>query len=351
MKTIIKLTNEYASNLNCLFLNFDGKLASYYDMFAFIFKDCLLTKDVDIVDEQYLATADIIFIKVDNDTKFNDYQSLKDFSQSLRKDKELLPVYIIKENVDDTNLLNILDMCYCLDGSIPVPFERERVYRFLYRILKRITIEKELHAYTQSLEDQLYTPILTQDIQKELVSEVKPKKQQKDSARENDIRFSQTNKISALEFMDSLDDTIIDKIENLNEELETLIGVLYDVDEANANDALALMPSVNRVIVDIYSLIESIGSFSVTARAFDTLNIFLQSITVVELTDLDRKSMFVAMLLAIISDLEKWIDVIFVHHTTEDIHYLDASFSSNIMEIENLFNDDDDDDDDDLDFF
>ena len=59
------------------------------------------------------------------------------------------------------------------------------------------------------------------------------------------------------------------------------------------------------------------------------------------------------MLLAIINDVEKWIDIIFIHHTTKDIHYLDASFSSNILEVENLFLEhyEEDEDEDDLEFF
>jgi len=61
--------------------------------------------------------------------------------------------------------------------------------------------------------------------------------------------------------------------------------------------------------------------------------------------------MLVTMLIGIVKDLEQWIQVIFVERSTEDIHYLDASFSSNILEVENLFVETDNSEDDDLEFF
>jgi len=353
MKTIIKLTNEYASNLNCLFFNFNNSLASYYDMFDFIFNDCLLSDDIDIAQYTYFKMIDIVFIKIDDDSKFKNHEEIKNFIRSLRRDHELLPVYLIKDNIKNTKVVEMIDECYCLDGMVPTPFDRNMVYRFLYRVLKRLIVEKELNAYILDLENQLYTPLDNDKEDKHALK--KPTKEIKtvNKEREKDIRFSQTDKISALEFMSSLDDTIVDKLENLSEELDSLIGILYDIDAANTQDALVLMSTVNSIIEEIYILVDSIGAFAVTARAFETLNRFLASLSVVELSDLDKKSMLVAMLLAIINDLEKWINVIFVNQTTEDIHYLDASFSSNILEVENLFLDDsdDDDDDDDLEFF
>ncbi|MEN4054042.1 hypothetical protein [Sulfurimonas sp. NWX79] len=352
MKTIIKLTNEYASNLNALFFNFDSELASYYDMFDFIFRDCLLSNDKEIAKYEYSKIIDIVFIKMNNHPKFEDLEDLRTFIQSLRKENELLPVYLIKDNITDLKILEIIDECYCLDGLLPIPFDRNKVYRFLYRILKRLIIAKEINAYVEDLEMQVFSiPVNTVE-KKEVTQSLQSKK--RDKTREADIRFSQTDKISAADFMSFLDDNIIDKVENMEVELDALIGIVYRLEEANSSMSLSIVrESIVPIIEEVCRLVESIGYFAVAARAFGELNKFLLSLSENAFENEPAKKLFITMFLSVISDLEKWLQVIFIDHATEDIHYLDASFSSNILEIEQVFAEQNEeyDDEDDLEFF
>ena len=348
MNDIIKLTDEYASNLTCLFLNLNKSLKSYHDLFQTMFQNCIVTTDITIPNGCIPESIDIVFIKIDNSLDSSQFEKIKTFIKCLRKDKELIPIYLIEDNILNIKTMEITNKCSCIDGLLPTPFSHNDVYRFLYRILKRITRDKELFAYILTLEEELFIP-KTSPIE---VKKKEIKSSTKDKVREKDIRFSSTEKISALEFMDSLDDTIIDKVESLNDELESLIALLYHIDASTPQESLNAIPKANIVIQDIYILVDAIGAFQVTARAFGSLNDFLSSLTLVELSDIDKKHMFIVMLLSIIEDLEKWLEVIFINHTTDDIHYLDASFSSNIIELENIFlAEDDDGDDDDLEFF
>jgi len=353
MKSIIKLTNEYASNLKCFFFNIDSEVAAYYTMFSSIFKDCIVSNNREIVIKEHLETVDIVFIKIDGHVKFENLQELRKFLNSLRKSNDMLPIYLIHEHITDSKVLEMIDACYCFDGSLPTPFERERVYRFLYRVLKRVITEKELNAYTKDLEYQLFEPILT--LQKESKKDIEPKKSAKkvDKSRKKDIRFTQTDKISAVEFMNILDDSIIDKVENLEMELDSLLELIYRLEESSSATSIDIVQSnIRPIIDDIDILVSSMGYFAVTARAFGTLNDFLATLTIEEFENQEGKSLFITMLLAVINDLEKWLKVIFIEHTTDDIHYLDASFSSNILEIEQIFyvcNEDEDEDD--LEFF
>ncbi len=59
------------------------------------------------------------------------------------------------------------------------------------------------------------------------------------------------------------------------------------------------------------------------------------------------------MLVGIMQDLDLWAKTIFVEQETNDIHYLDASFANNILEIEVIFQNQEleHDDEDDLEFF
>ena len=348
MKDTFKLTTEYASNLNCLFLNLHNNLASYFQLFQTIFKKCITSKDMSIPQGCTPEFIDIIFIKIDNSLTTQELQDIKHFIRPLRKNKELLPVYLIEDNILNNNIIKIINECYCLDGLLPTPFHKEKVYKFLYRVLKKITIDNELNAYILSLEEGLHiepnqNPHTKAIIAKKLSNE-----------RKQDLRFSQKDKISAVDFINSLDDTIIDKVEHLQIELDSLISLLYDLESSSPQKVIALIPQINIILKDIYILIDTIGSFQVTARAFNSLEEFLMTLTTEQLNDIDKKHLFAMMFIAIINDLEKWIDVIFISQSTEDIHYLDASFSSNILEIEHLFSEHsstEEEEEDDLEFF
>ena len=351
MKVIKKLTNEYASNLNAVFLNADLEAASYYQLFNSIFKSCLLLDKEEIGKYVCDKDIDIVFIKVDNDLNSKIVKDMKTFMQVLRKENELLPIYFIEDNVTKLKVIEMINNCYCLDGLLPTPFLKENVYRFLYRILKRITTLKDLNSYLEYLEGQLYSTEIKAQEEKHK-KELNQTTTFKDTSRENDIRFTQTEKITAVDFMGMLDDGIVDKVEDMDIKLDSLIGALYRIERVDAENSVREMrENIEPTIDNIFNLVESIGYFSVTARAFESLKTFLSTLSVQEFENKSHKDLLVQMLLAVIHDLEKWLKVIFIENSTDDIHYLDASFSSNVLEIENIFSEDDDDDDDDLEFF
>jgi len=359
MKLMMDSTKEYASNLNCLFFNFGSVTVEYYELFRDIFNDCVISNSPKIFSETFID-IDIIFIELKATAHYQELHSLetlKDFLKPFRATNELLPIYVIKDDIhkDDIhkgdihkgdNVSNIIDNCYCLDGVLPKIFDKDKLYVFLYRVLKKISVIKDLEHYTQTLEEQLGYKEISSIVADEKIPETKHLL----DARVKDIRFSQDEKIGALEFLDTLDDTIIDKVENISEEADRLISTIYNFEESDT--PIEFIPDIVFVIKDIYILIDSIGSFQITARAFDSLEEFLTNLTQEQLLDADKKQMLVTMLLAIVKDFENWIKVIFVEHSTDDIHYLDASFSSNILEIENIFIEYTmEDDDDDLEFF
>ena len=341
MKTLIKLSNEYASNLKVLLFGFDAITRSYYDMFTLMFKDCVVSSNKNIAKTK-LKNIDIAFIRINNNSKFDDQHELEKFMHSLRIDNELLPIYLIKDYKTELDVVS----CYCSDGYFPTPYDRAKAYRILYRVLKRVVTIKDMQDYIEILENQL-PPVRVKAKEKKQIQEIKPR----DKNREKDIRFSQTEKISALEFMNMLDDTIFDKIEELEVELNSLIDTIYNLENLDAASIIiVLIGDVEPIINNIFALVDSMGYFPVTARAFNSFRVFLSTLSEENFENEDNKSLFITMLLAIINDLEKWLRVIFIDHSTDDIHYLDASFSSNILEIENIFLVDDDDDDD-LEFF
>jgi len=170
--------------------------------------------------------------------------------------------------------------------------------------------------------------------------------------RKKDLRFTQNDKMSATEFLETLDNTIIDKVEMMTEKSDNFITTLYDLEDSkNGAGAVSLIPSIQKSLGDVFELVSSLMIFDITARAFENLSNFLFTITKEMLEDQDKRMLLSTMLLAIANDFEEWMKVVFIDQSTLDVHYFDASFSSNILEIENIFLVDSINDDDDLDFF
>ncbi len=213
-----------------------------------------------------------------------------------------------------------------------------------------------LHEYffdkCQKFHNKFKNNTQVQEYVQETCSTIKTESISMSSEREKDIRFTQHDKISAVEFLDTLDNTIIDKVEFMTEHSDNFITTLYDFEESkNGQEAFALITHIKESLAEIFDLISSLIIFNVTARAFENLSAFLSTISKEMLEDQEKKALLATMLLAVANDFEKWMQVIFIDQSTLDVHYFDASFSSNILEIENIFLVVDEDDDDDLEFF
>jgi len=155
--------------------------------------------------------------------------------------------------------------------------------------------------------------------------------------RLSDIRFNQDSKVTAAEFMSSLDSTITDKVENFVEQLDDYNALLYDLEEMSGEDSLNQIQLVNNVLLDFYYSVDSMSAFPIIMRTFNQLIEFLNTLNSEQLENQEKRLMLVKMLTGLGVDLENWIKSIFEEQLTDDIHYFDASFANNCIEIEALF--------------
>jgi hypothetical protein len=203
---------------------------------------------------------------------------------------------------------------------------------------------KFVHKYLDSLEEaqddcknmKLDFSLLAKDVP---IPDIKQNKIKKiDANTLEDIRFSHDKKLNAEEFVDSLDITIVDKTEAFLARVDDLSMRIFDFDESEDLDILSgLVQKMRDIIFEAFEIIDSLIVFDIVARAFLNLYDFLGDLDIDNFADIDKKNNFYQMMLAIANDLEKWIDDLFINTNTDDIHYFDASFSSNIIEIENIF--------------
>jgi len=201
----------------------------------------------------------------------------------------------------------------------------------------------------------------SEDIKEKLVKEAENEKnsleilkEEIEEARALDLRYSVHEKVSSEELSAELDPSMEDKIENFDEDLELLRTRIYDFEEINregVRDALSLIvDSLEQFSV----IVENIGLFNVITRTFYNFTNFLNNLDETILDDLQKRLLLSALLRGLIDDLEQWIVNIFIERNTSDIHYFDASFTENCLEIESIFleeKSDGSEDDDSLEFF
>jgi len=171
-----------------------------------------------------------------------------------------------------------------------------------------------------------------------------------------DIRYTIHEQVTADELLSELDPTIWDKIENFDEDLEIFRIKLYNLEDAKTIEEIKInMNYIIESLEDFIEIVDKIGFFSIICRSFSSLITFLQNLDLNMLQDTEKRILLAMSLRALADDLDKWIIHLFFENSATDIHYFDASFAENIIEIEKIILGVDDDglndDDGDLEFF
>lgn len=344
-----ELIQEFTSEMMVLVIKSNTKNKTHLDtMLDHHFKGVIYFEYEEVETTDVLEEIDFIILELD--INYN-YEISKQIDIFLRKQHNKSDRLIISLfNHDEIYVSKQLRNSHLIDVFAKNILNEDEYINTFYPLFRLQHLMRELDSYVQELESSSI-PVL-QTVSNTTMTQTSSQKTYS-SERMNDVRFTQTEQISAVEFMATLDSGIIDKVESLIEQTDVFISKIYDLEDSNeCNKSIEILHLFSPSIAEVSILIDSLLTFDVTARAFSNLNTFLLSITVEQIADIDKKQMLCSMLLAVISDLEKWINVVFIEHTTENIHYFDASFSSNILEIENIFvEESDDDDDDDLEFF
>ena len=384
IEKIKPLVNEYAKNLSLLFVA--NETTKYIDFFNFLFKKLNFTVDTeDAFDiyNHYKNSIDLVVVHISGDVN-----EFKELIQSIRKLSD--EVYILVFTTSEEKRMSFeLSSCYCADGFIPTPFDKDKVYLYLYRFLKKIIEKQELDAYVKEL-DEAHDELLAIEtrfydyIQKlknieyidreKLINElcsIKDKVEYNCEIKDNsiqtkketlvntiaqekldDIRFTQHDKMTASEFIESLDDTIIDKAEDFLGMLDTYTYTLDDFLQSDATQSLSHIETLTSILREFYYTVDTLMLFPVIVRAFDSIINFLNSLSIEQLENSDKKSTLILILEGLGNDLESWITNVFIDRVIDDIHYFDASFANNTLEMEAIFTQTEiESDEDDLEFF
>jgi len=275
---------------------------------------------------------------------------------------------------------------YYIDGLLPKPIDNKKLFVLLYRVLKKIDDKKEFDFYIKNLEDQVIDSIEAKNHFEYIIKKIQPlcehqeaqdvmamlktlilkkddeitenTKLQKSKSKiteknKSDLRHTVVEKISAAEFNAQLDDTIIDKVENFEEALDSFASIVYNAENKSPIETKQDLTKANEYLSKFIVLVDSMVIFPIISRSFENLIDFINDISIDSLSNKENKTLLIQMLLAIEKDLTDWLRTVFINRNTQDIHYFDTSFSNSILEVESIFNNisEELDEEDDLEFF
>ena len=155
-----------------------------------------------------------------------------------------------------------------------------------------------------------------------------------DSERLKDIRFSTKQNLSSKDIEHILDDTLYNKIEIFQEQLDELIFFLDELEEEDAKTVHKALPKIAAKYQLFKELVDTMTLFPIIVKSFHNLINFLENLELETLEDDSKRELLLIMLSGLNADISNWIDTVFIKKEAEDIYYFDASFANNCLEIE-----------------
>ncbi|WP_457749947.1 response regulator [Sulfurimonas sp.] len=272
-----------------------------------------------------------------------------------------LELLMIKNNISNELILEENEQNYYITVSQIQQLENEKFLLFLSSNKVDMTLMKKDENFVTFLVSKNNKESTKEQTEAEENTEENPielLKHELDEAKKLDLRYTVHEKVSAAELSQELDPSIEDKLENFEEDIDSLRLSLYDFEEAKKEDVRDALMLLVGLFDNFNKIVENIGLFNVIFRSFNSFVFFLKNLDDEILYDTQKRILLTTLIRGLVDDLEQWIVNVFIEHTTYDIHYLDASFAENCLEIEKIFleNEEDntqetDDDDDSLEFF
>lgn len=368
INTLKPLVKSYAREMRLLIAEDEQTNIEFYKLaFGNFFHVCDITRDGEEALARWKQDQDYYDLII-TDMEMPKMNGLE-LIQNIRKDSMEQSIIVI---TGITDLVANQDLAYYyIDGLLPKPVNTKKLYILLYRVLTKISEKKAFEFYVQNMEEELSQAIEHKNNLSFVVEKLSPLKEQQEveqalkilrtiigkreediqhqtsvvkstksisSQKEEDLRFSTVDRIlSSQEFMEQLDDSIIDKIEDFTLLLDNFVSKIYDIENEEPQEAIQSLKSIIRYLEEFVNIVNNLVLFPVVSRAFNNLNLFLNNITVQDFEDREKKLLLASLLLLIEKDISKWIQTIFIKQEASNIYYFDASFSNGVLEIEAMF--------------
>ncbi len=351
----IKLLKEHAKELTVLYVEDEELIRSNTAEFLrLLFKRVDEAADGELGLDQYLA-----FKKETGksyDTLISDINMPN--MNGITMCKEILDlnpeqaIVIMSAHDDSASLFALINLK--IDHFLMKPIIHADVINVLFKLCRELNDYKLLKHYYQETE-ALSNELAQKNIQLETTvrfykDEIERLKQGMSKVKESapvkgikmdnalkDIRYTQNDKIDAHTFIQTLDDSVIGKVEGFTHELDRLALLIYDIEDTDAAVTEVKIHEIIDVFNNFTDIIDTLVTFPVMVRALQSFTSMLGALDTDFGEEASKRKLFMTLLLGIVKDLKDWMTNIFIEKTTDDIHYFDALFANNLLEIEALF--------------
>ncbi|MFA6195501.1 MAG: response regulator [Sulfurimonas sp.] len=348
--TITQIIKENAKNINLLIAEDDLVMqALYRRLFDGIFSSFTITNNGAEAYEYFCNKKNkpVDLIITDN------YMPIMNGMELVQKirDRDFNVRIIVMTSEEDLNLMKAY-MLNGVDAILPKPYNEELTMKVLQRILHYINEKKLLEYYIEQLEAMAKENVArkSEELKNRTQQERIPKLQKSEVSDITSTKSTQENKTLVQKYMirdsikdmenvdvEHLDIRGKERIDNFREKIADYESLLLSVEK---NDIASLRTILTVVLDGIKELIEAldiIGVFPVASRAATHLIYFIENLEDDALKDLNKQELFIDILVTMLEDFDKWIDLVFISKKTDNIHYFDASFANTCLELEMIF--------------
>jgi len=257
-------------------------------------------------------------------------------------------IVVLSAIIDINEMRDIIELG--IDGILVKPYNQEKMFTILGRALKLVYNEKLLKRQAMQLrllaKENIDAKVSLHenniDIKgKPLMKKVAKKRDlHEDSVKNKDNKYHTRAHLhgdSAEDFTSNLDYLDMDRVEVFQDKIEQYQNAACGLINAEPQEAKEDLKSICNGLSELIDVLNHLGAFSVTAEATKKLIEFIDNLKIEELDDYDKKDLFVDGLMAILEDLNNWIEMVFVDKNTDNINYFDASFANTCLELESIF--------------
>jgi YesN/AraC family two-component response regulator len=345
-KNIAEMIKENASNINILIAEDDVVMqALYRRLFEGIFCNFVIKNNGAEAYEYFCdkknKTVDLIL--TDN------YMPVMGGMELVKKIREIdFNVRIlVMTSEEDLNLMREY-MLSGIDAILPKPYDEELTMKVLQRTLHFINEKKLLEHYVEQLELMARSNVArkSEELKKRNPEEARvpklTKSETSNAAEESTTliqRYMIRESVSDMENVDvnDLDTMGIEKIDDFREKIASYEFLLCSVEGNNITFLRAALKRVLDGIRELISALDMIGEFPVASNAAKHLVFFVDNLKDEAFESKEKKELFIDILVTMLEDFDKWIELVFIAQKTENIHYFDASFANTCLELEMIF--------------
>lgn len=155
-----------------------------------------------------------------------------------------------------------------------------------------------------------------------------------DTSEQQLLRQSFVQKITSVEYVNSLEENVLNEIHRLKTFDDMWIQYLQRVKN---EPSLKNLHEFTDGVMEVYvKTIGNLKEFTTLSYALSSLNRFIKEHANDILSEHNKLNMLVMLIEHLLNDLTSWREHIFSLQDAADIHYLDSSFFSSCMQIEQI---------------